>query len=152
MAESYHVHVRIDAPFRKRIAEDWLRLIAGRVLAAEGVTSAEIGIVIAGDRALQTLNRDYRGEDAPTDVLSFALTENAQDFVLPPDGVSRLGEVVISCPTARRQAEQSGHPIEQEVAHLLIHGILHLLGYDHAQKEEERAMRAREEALLAALG
>jgi probable rRNA maturation factor len=152
MADPYRVYVRIDAPFRKSVTEDWLRLIAGRVLAAEGVTSAEIGIVITGDRAVQTLNRNYRGEDAPTDVLSFALTEDAQDFVLPPDAVSRLGEVVVSFPTARRQAQQAGRPVAEEMAHLVVHGILHLLGYDHAQEAEERAMRAREEALLAALG
>ena len=152
MAEPYQVNVRIDAPFRKWVPEEWLRLIAGRVLAAEGVPPAEVGLVITGDRALQTLNRSYRGEDAPTDVLSFALTEGGQDFVLPPDGLRRLGEVVVSFPAARRQAEQAGRPVEEELSHLVVHGLLHLLGYDHREEREERKMRAREETLLAGLG
>jgi probable rRNA maturation factor len=152
MAEPYQVNVRVDAPFRNKVREDWLRLIAGRVLAAEGVPPAEVGLVITGDRAVQTLNRSYRGEDAPTDVLSFALTEGGQDFVLPPDGLLRLGEVVVSLPTARRQAQQAGRPVEEELSHLVVHGLLHLLGYDHREEREEREMRAREETLLAGLG
>ena len=152
MAEPYQVNVRIDAPFRKWVPEEWLRLIAGRVLAAEGVPPAEVGLVITGDRAVQTLNRSYRGEDAPTDVLSFALTEGGQDFVLPPDGLRRLGEVVVSLPTARRQAQEAGRPVEEELSHLVVHGLLHILGHDHRQEREEREMRAREETLLAGLG
>jgi probable rRNA maturation factor len=152
MAEPYQVNVRVDAAFRKWVSEEWLRLVAGRVLAAEGVPPAEVGLVITGDRAVRTLNRSYRGEDAPTDVLSFALTEGGQDFVLPPDGLLRLGEVVISGTTARRQAEQAGRPIDEELARLIVHGLLHLLGCDHRNEREEREMRAREEALLARLG
>ena len=152
MTEPYQVNVRIDAPFRKWVSEEWLRLIAGRVLAAEGVPPAEVGLVITGDRAVRTLNRSYRGEDAPTDVLSFALAENQDDFVLPPDGVLRLGEVVVSGTTARRQAQEAGRPVDEELAHLVVHGLLHLLGYDHREVAEEREMRAREETLLAGLG
>jgi len=152
MTEPYQVSVRIDAPFRKWVSEEWLRLIAGRVHAAEGVPPAEVGLVITGDRAVRTLNRSYRGEDAPTDVLSFALAENQGDFVLPPDGVLRLGEVVVSGTTARRQAQEAGRPVDEELAHLVMHGLLHLLGYDHREVAEEREMRAREETLLAGLG
>jgi len=152
MTEPYQVSVRIDAPFRKWVSEEWLRLIAGRVLAAEGVPPAEVGLVVTGDSAVRTLNRSYRGEDAPTDVLSFALAENQGDFVLPPDGVLRLGEVVVSGTTARRQAQEAVRPVDEELAHLVVHGLLHLLGYDHRQEAEEREMRAREETLLAGLG
>ena len=152
MAEPYQVNVRIDAPFRNKVREDWLRLITGCVLAAEGVPPAEVGLVITGDRAVQTLNRSYRGEDAPTDVLSFALTEGEQDFVLPPDGLLRLGEVVVSFPAARRQAQQAGRPVDEELSHLVVHGLLHLLSYDHREEREEQEMRAREETLLAGLG
>jgi len=152
MEEPYQVNVRVDAPFRNKVREDWLRLIAGRVLAAEGVPPAEVGLVITGDHVVRTLNRSYRGEDAPTDVLSFALAENQDDFVLPPDGLLRLGEVVVSFPAARRQAQQGGRPVEEELAHLVVHGLLHLLGYDHREEREERKMRAREETLLAGLG
>jgi probable rRNA maturation factor len=152
MAEPYQVNVRVDAPFRKWVSEEWLRLVAGRVLAAEGVPPAEVGLVITGDRAVRTLNRSYRGEDAPTDVLSFALNDRAEDFVLPPDGVLRLGEVVVSLPTARRQARAAGRSVREEVAWLVVHGLLHLLGYDHQEEEEERVMRSREAALLTAPG
>ncbi len=152
MAEPYQVNVRVDAPFRKWVSEERLRRIAGRVLAAENAPPSEVGLVITGDRAVRTLNRSYRGEDAPTDVLSFALAENQDDFVLPPDGVVRLGEVVISGTTARRQAEEAGRSVDEELTHLVIHGLLHLLGHDHREGREEREMRAREEALLADLG
>ena len=93
---------------------------------------------------MRDLNRRYCGEDAPTDVLSFALNERAEDFVLPPDGILRLGEVIISLPTARRQAKRGGHSRQRKRRLLLVHGLLHLLGYDHAEEEEERACgRAR---------
>jgi probable rRNA maturation factor len=79
-------------------------------------------------------------------VLAFSLREG-EEFV-SPDAVQRLGEVIISFPTALRQSEEAGRAIEDELAHLLVHGVLHLLGYDHAESEQERLMRAREESLL----
>lgn len=69
-------------------------------------------------------------------------------MVAAPDGLLHLGEVIISYPTAERQARERGHPVQREVAHLLIHGVLHLLGYDHALPEEERLMQARENLYL----
>ncbi|NIU63696.1 MAG: rRNA maturation RNase YbeY, partial [Pseudomonas stutzeri] len=72
-------------------------------------------------------------------------------FALPPDEPAPLGEVVISYPTAVRQAEEQGHSVEAEVAHLLVHGVLHLLGYDHLEAEDERSMRRREKDILAEL-
>jgi len=151
MAERYQVGVRVAPRFRKQVSEEWLRRIAGRVLAAERTPPAEVSVVVTDDRTLHDLNLRYRGEDAPTDVLSFALAENEHDFVLPPDGVSRLGEVVISFPMACRHARESGRSIESDLAQLVVHGLLHLLGYHHEKAEEEQAMRAREEALLASL-
>ena len=149
MTEPYEIGVRIASRFREAVDENWLRGVAGRVLAAEGVAAVEVSIVITDDPTVRELNRLYRGEDAPTDVLSFALTENCEDFVLPPDQAPRLGEVVISLPTARRQAKQAGKTVQQEVAWLLVHGLLHLLGYDHAVEEEGQVMRLREASLLA---
>ncbi len=148
----HEIGVRIDGRFRGAVDEERLRGLAGRVLAAEDVAPAEVGIVVIGDAAIRDLNRRFRGEDAPTDVLSFALNEGKDEFALPPGGATRLGEVIISLPTARRQAKQAGHSLEREVALLLIHGLLHLLGYDHAIEAEERRMRSRESALLASLG
>jgi len=113
------------------------------------VAPAELDIFIAGEEDMRELNRDYAGQDELTDVLSFSLTEGEE---LPsPDGVLRLGEVIIAYPVAQRQAEAAGRPVREEVAHLLVHGILHLLGYDHAEPEEELAMRAREDQLLAVI-
>jgi probable rRNA maturation factor len=106
-------------------------------------------VLVTDDQTVRQLNLDYTGEDAPTDVLAFSLTEG-EEFV-SPDGVLRLGEVIISYHTAQRQAAEAGRPVRDEVDHLLVHGILHLLGYDHAEAKEEERMRARERELLAAL-
>jgi probable rRNA maturation factor len=152
LEERYQVAVTVASRFRKEVDEEWLRGVARRVLAAEGVAKAEVSVVVSDDGTIRDLNARYRGEDAPTDVLSFALSERAEDFVLPPDGVLRLGEVVVSLPTARRQARASGHGVREEIAWLVVHGLLHLLGYDHQEEEEERVMRSREAALLAAPG
>ncbi|MGA2285763.1 MAG: rRNA maturation RNase YbeY [Dehalococcoidia bacterium] len=148
----YEIGVKINGRFRGAVDEERLRGFAGRVLAAEDVASAEIGIVVTGDAVVRALNRQFCGEDAPTDVLSFALTEGKDDFALPPGDALRLGEVVISLPAARRQAKRAGHSLEREVALLLVHGLLHLLGYDHGVESDERRMRSRQEALLASLG
>ena len=107
-----------------------------------------IGIVVTDDSTIRRLNRFYRGIAKTTDVLSFALTEDVADFITPHDGVSRLGEVIISYPRAVAQAEERSHSVEREIAWLLVHGILHLLGYDHQDDATEARMRQREEALL----
>ena len=149
MRRRHHIDVSIDAAFAGLISERWLKEIARRALDAEGLPNAGLGIVITNDETMRRLNRDYGGEDAVTDVLSFSLNEGAP-FVSPPDGILRLGEVIIAYPTAVRQAAEQGRPTEAEVRHLLIHGTLHLLGYDHAQPEEERRMRGREAELQTA--
>ncbi len=144
---SHSVLVSVDPACASSVAAEWLAAIARRALEAEGVATAELGVLVTGDETVRALNRQYAGEDEATDVLSFSLREG-EGMAGPPDGVVRLGEVVISYPTAQRQAREAGHSTEAEVAHLLVHGILHLLGYDHAEAEEERRMRAREEELL----
>ena len=79
----HEVQVRVDTPFQREVGEEWVRGIVGRVLAAEKTPRAGVSVRIAGDALVRRLNREYRGEDAPTDVLSFALAENPHDFVLP---------------------------------------------------------------------
>jgi probable rRNA maturation factor len=125
-----------------------LERIAYHALELEGVGQpAELSIVLTGDATVRALNRDYRNTDAPTDVLSFAQTEG--DVFARPDEASRhLGDVVISIDTARRQAQEYALALQDEVAHLLVHGILHLLGYDHEAAEDERIMRQHEDAIL----
>jgi probable rRNA maturation factor len=142
--------VQVARPFRSALRAAWLRRIARRVLAVEDAGPTELGVVITDDATVRELNSRYLGIDEPTDVLSFGLGEKDDvPFALPPGEAPSLGEVIISYPTAVRQAEEQGHSVEAEVAHLLVHGILHLLGYDHVETGEERIMRRREEALLA---
>ncbi len=86
-----------------------------------------------------------------TDVLSFSQREG-EEFIAAPEGAPPLGEVIIALPQAARQASDAGRSMEEEVTRLLVHGILHLLGYDHAEVEEERRMRAREEELVGVEG
>jgi len=147
------IGISVEEEFRGVVNEDWARRIAQTVLEAEGVAPPyEVGLVFTDSETVKQLNRDYRGVDEPTDVLAFYLLpqkEEADDsFALPPDGVTRLGEVIISYPQAVKQAKEQGHPTEKELALLIIHGILHLLGYDHEDTEEEAKMRTREKELL----
>jgi probable rRNA maturation factor len=92
---------------------------------AAGEEERSLGIRFAGDREVRRVNRTYRGKDKPTDVLSFP-----GDPETPENG-GHLGDILISVPTARRQAETAGHPVERELKVLLLHGILHCMGYDH---------------------
>ena len=104
------------------------------------------------DETVRGLNQRFLGLDEPTDVLSFGLgSTDEAPFALPPEEEASLGEVVIAYPTALRQAAEAGRTVEAEVAHLLAHGLLHLLGYDHERPEDEGAMRRREEEILAGL-
>ena len=100
---------------------------------------ASLGVRFASDREVHRMNRNYRGKDKPTDVLSFP----GSPVEATPDGSRHLGDVLISVPTARRQAEDRGHPAERELKVLLLHGLLHCLGYDHEtdQGEMERLER-----------
>jgi probable rRNA maturation factor len=147
---AHRIEVQVARPFRSALRAPWLRRVARHVLVAEGAGPTELGVVISDDATVHELNRRYLGVDEPTDVLSFDLGEEGDGpFALPPGEAAPLGEVIISYPTAVRQAEEQGHSVEAEVAHLLVHGILHLLGYDHVDVEEERIMRRREEEILA---
>lgn len=146
------------------VSEAWLRAVCQSVLRHEGV-QRRVSLVIADDDTLRALNRKYRGIDKTTDVLSFAFdnqgeyygeADAASDwapdtdaaFILPPDESAGLGEVIVSYPQALRQAQAAARPIERELAHLIAHGILHLLGHDHMQNDEETLMNAKEVSIL----
>lgn len=123
------------------------------VLRAEGAGPVEVGVLIADDARLHALNRDYRGVDAPTDVLSFGDDGPAGAFVAQPEGPRYLGDIAISYERVLAQAAEYGHPPARELAYLAAHGALHLLGYDHERgPDAAAAMRAREEAAMGALG
>jgi len=121
--------------------------VAREVLKNEGYgDEAEISLVFVDDAYIQGLNHQYRGIDRPTDVLSFAMQEG-----VPVPGLEEeiiLGDVVISLQTACRQAGEYGHSFQREAAYLTVHGLLHLVGYDHRDDEERRIMRQKEEAIL----
>ena len=107
----------------------------------------DITIVLTDDRQLHELNRDYLGVDAPTDVLSFPASESD-----PETGTTYLGDILISIPRATQQAQAAGHPVEAEVQLLVVHGVLHLLGYDHADDEEKAQMWDEQAKVLNKLG
>lgn len=141
--------IEVDAPDADLQS---LELLAARVMAGEGVApGTALAVVVTDDEEIRRLNAEFLGLDEPTDVLSFPEESPGgdDDFVAPPDAPRGLGDIAISIDTARRQAAQLGHPLQSELAHLLVHGILHLCGYDHVNSPEEEAeMRAREEHYL----
>ena len=124
---------------------------AQAVLAMEDCSEeAEVSILLTDDVYIQELNRDYRGQDQITDVLSFAQNEGEP---MPEFGEEELlGDVVISLSTAIRQGEEYGHGFRREVAYLTAHGVLHLLGYDHQDEESQAVMREKEEVVMNSLG
>ncbi|GAI17424.1 unnamed protein product [marine sediment metagenome] len=146
------IEVSVAEKFQGLVDEDRVRRITRYVLEAEAIAHPyEVSLVFTDSETVQRLNRDYRGVDEATDVLAFYMLpqkEADSSFVLPPDGITRLGEVIISYPQAVEQAKEQEHSVEKELALLIIHGILHLLGYDHEKPEDERRMREREEELL----
>jgi probable rRNA maturation factor len=138
-----------------RIDEQWLKRVIETALAAENADlSSEVSLVITGQEKIRELNRTYLDEDRPTDVLSFPMfpaTDDKSGFVAPPDGLKHLGEIIISLPQAAIQASEHDHGLDREIAILLVHGVLHLLGYDHAEPEDTQKMQDREKIILGKL-
>jgi probable rRNA maturation factor len=108
----------------------------------------ELSLVLTGDAEQRDLNRRYRGRDAPTNVLSFP----AGAAAAPPDKPRLLGDVVLACETLAREAAEQHKPFPDHLRHLVVHGVLHLLGYDHQEEREARRMEALESAILRRLG
>jgi probable rRNA maturation factor len=146
------IDIHAEDEFRALVDKAWVRKIVRQVLKAEEVTCPyEVSLVFTDAERVKQLNRDYRGVDEPTDVLAFYMLPQkgfGSSFALPPDGVTRLGEVIVSYPQAIVQAKQQGHSLQRELALLVIHGILHLLGRDHEEPGEGKKMRDREKELL----
>lgn len=123
---------------------------------AGGPEKTQIGLLVVGDDAIHELNLSHRGVDRPTDVLSFPLLEPGapptQADIDPETGEVVLGDIVLSLPTAERQAAEYGNTLAREAAFLAVHGTLHLLGFDHESDAERTQMRKLEEAILEAVG
>lgn len=147
------INISVDKGFDGCPPRRWLDNLVRQVLEAQGAgAEVEMGLLIATGERVRELNRDYLGEDSPTDVLAFSAREekvaDQSPFIHPPDGLLHLGEVIIAYPQAVLQAAEHGHTLRKELAILLIHGMLHLLGYDHDQPDSARRMSAREAELL----
>jgi probable rRNA maturation factor len=128
--------------------EETVRRALSQGLRVMALPEAEVSVLLTDDAGIAELNAAYRGKDGPTDVLSFAQREG--EGADPEDPV--LGDIVISIERAKEQAERYGHSVAREVGFLAVHGLLHLLGYDHETPEDEAVMMARTEAILEPLG
>jgi probable rRNA maturation factor len=146
------IELQIDNAYVDRVDGQVLVRAAAAALEHQEVAGpAELTIVIATDEELHRLNRTYREVDESTDVLAFGDVET-DGFVNPPDAPRYLGDVIISFPRAEKQAQRAGHPVEAELQLLSVHGVLHLLGYDHADPAERAAMWAAQAETLRQLG
>jgi probable rRNA maturation factor len=150
--------VAVDFSIEDDLAATWdttrIERLVASIVAREFQAGGRFGLSLhlVSDASIQALNAEHRAKDAATDVLSFPLHEAEQDFVLPPDEPVNLGDVVVSYPRAVEQADEYGHSIEREVAYLVAHGVLHVLGYDHEVEAEREQMRQLEEEALRPLG
>ena len=144
------MNIQIENRQRKqRISIRQLRQVARKILSVSGCPDAELSILIVGDRRIRQINRDYLQRDKATNVISFAQQEGEE----VGGATLLLGDVVISAETAARDAAEAGLPLASELYFLLLHGILHLLGYDHERSgaAEAARMEAREEEVFALL-
>ncbi len=131
-----------------------LRRCCNAVLIMENFSdSAEISVTFVDEDQIHVLNKEHRGVDRATDVLSFPLGENGEYDVNPENGAKMLGDIVLNIPRVVRQAEEFGHSFQREIAYLTAHSMLHLLGYDHvAGGIESVHMREKEEEVMKQLG
>jgi probable rRNA maturation factor len=142
--------VQIDEAFEGEADTADIAAAVAATLAAEEQLG-EVTVVVTSDEAVAELNKQYRDTDGPTDVLSFPAQDPTPGFVVAPEMDEYLGDIIIALPYTRRQAERVGKSLRDELRLLAIHGTLHLLGYDHAEPEEEAEMWAKQDAILARL-
>lgn len=114
-------------------------------------SKTEVSVTLVTDEEIHQLNKQYRNVDRPTDVLSFALDEGDEPELVDAPEEHLLGDIIISAETAQRQGEEFGHGLEREIVYLSVHGLLHLLGYDHMKEEDKKIMRAKEEEAMKAI-
>ncbi|MEE8518304.1 MAG: rRNA maturation RNase YbeY [Dehalococcoidia bacterium] len=150
-SKTREIAVHVFPAFRSSVKAAWVRAAARAALAVgDPDGSGQSSVVIADDETLHDLNRRFRGLDEVTDVLSFgAAGADTTPFPDTPDTRPSLGEVVLSYPLAVQQADEHNVTVEQEVALLIVHGVLHLLGHDHAEPDEEAVMKGLEQKALA---
>lgn len=140
------IHIETNPSLKTEFDLDLLERAALTTLTNQDA-QGDISIVLTDDSKLQQLNRDFLGNDAPTDVLSFPASETD-----PETGRRYLGDILISVPRAEDQAAAAGHALEDEVQLLIVHGTLHLLGHDHAEAEDKTRMWKAQAEVLARIG
>ena len=173
------IDISVAEPFQDELSEEWLKEVLRRALevALPPDEPGQVSLVIVDDATIRELNRKFRGLDEVTDVLSFstvhpghwegeddlapvpekdtqivfAQDEHADAFVFPTGEIPPLGEVIVCYPQALRQAHSQDHSVEREVALLVVHGVLHLVGHDHLDIEDTAIMKAKEQAALETL-
>ena len=141
------INLKVSPAYKAKVDTDLLVKTAQYAIDCVLGLPVDVSIAIVGDRKIQQLNKRFRQIDAPTDVLSFS-----SDAVDPSTGVPYLGDIVISLPSAQRNALNSGHPLMDEMQLLIVHGILHLDGYDHDTKKNKDSMWKLQEKILTNLG
>ena len=153
----WEITIDIDEKFAAEVAEETLTAAFSAVLGYAGIGKAGAAIVVTDNDYVQRLNKEFRGVDAPTDVLSFAAQEGeALDAEFAAEAAaeieSYLGDLILAYPYAAAQAARYGYPMQSELQLLVVHGCLHLLGYDHDTDENQAEMWAAQHAILAGLG
>jgi probable rRNA maturation factor len=138
--------IHIQPRRQKRVDRDLIEAAARAALEHESA-QGDVTILLTDDARLHKLNREYLGIDSPTDVLSFPASESD-----PETGARYLGDIILSVPRAEKQARIAGHALEAEVQLLIVHGTLHLLGYDHAEAQEKARMWNAQAEVLKRLG
>ena len=136
-----------ELSFAEEIKEN-VRLAAEKTAELYGVPTAEVSITLTNNAYIHELNKKYRQIDRPTDVLSFALNESEEPEVEDGPEINVLGDIIISVERAEEQAAEYGHSVRREMAFLTVHGMLHLLGYDHMVDEERIVMEQKQEKAL----
>jgi probable rRNA maturation factor len=147
------IHLQGTSSFAEAVSMATVRQAVEAALEGAGEEhSGELTVLITDDAQVEELNRVYRGVAASTDVLAFGDSEETDSFVLSPEVAPYLGDIVISYPRAVEQAAAYGHPTEEELSILVVHGVLHLLGYDHEEVDDREAMWQVQSTALAQLG
>ena len=133
----------------EKIDFDLMKKVINRTSERLKITDSIVGIVLIDNERIHEINKTYRGIDRPTDVISFAFMD---DETNPNSRLTDLGEIYISLEKAHEQAKEYGHSFERELSFLLVHGLLHLLGYDHMEEKEEKIMFSLQDEILESLG
>ncbi|ANU12892.1 Metal-dependent hydrolase YbeY, involved in rRNA and/or ribosome maturation and assembly [Planococcus halocryophilus Or1] len=133
---------------------DFVQKILEHAAKQEKVTDSEVSVTFVTNEMIRDINREYRGKDQPTDVISFAMEEmgEGETAIIGSQEPRMLGDIIISLDRTKEQAADFGHSFERELGFLAVHGFLHLLGYDHLTEEDEKKMFSRQEEILVSLG